>query len=79
MMEPGTGDRFFTDLAQRCIRRVAHPPRAGWVDHPHRAVAVNPRHNTYVRPVLAGVGVAAEIKNQVASSRAGVPKPRPTC
>src|SRR6266498_3591351 len=70
MLQPGTGHRFFTDLAERCIRRVPRCPRARCIDHPHRAIAVNPRHHTYVRPVLAGVKVGTEEEDQIARFRA---------
>src|SRR6266545_4681301 len=66
MPEPGTRDWFFTDLAEWCIRRVSGCPRTRRIDHPHRAVAVNPRHDADMRPVLAGVKVGTEEEDQIA-------------
>ena len=66
VLEPEAGNRFFTDLAKSRVRRISVCPRAGCVDHPHRAVAVNTRHDADVSPVLAGIDVGAEEEDQIA-------------
>ena len=71
MLEPRAGDGFFTHPPEWCIRRVAGCPRAGCVDHPHRAVAVYSRHDTDMRPVLASVKVGTKEEDQIARLRAG--------
>ena len=66
MLQPRTGDGLFTDLTEWRIRRVSGGPCPGCVDHPHRAVAVNTRHDADVSPVLAGIDVGAEEEDQIA-------------
>ena len=70
MLQPGTGDGLFAHLPEWRIRRIAGCPRTWGIDHPHRAVAVNPRHDTDMRPVLAGVKVGAKEEHQIARPRA---------
>src|SRR5579872_6596651 len=66
MLEPRAGDRFFTDAAEGRIWRVRCCSGSGCVDHPDSAVAVNARDQADMGPVLAGIGVRAQEKDNVA-------------
>src|SRR5579859_5958668 len=66
MLQPRAGDRFLTDPTEWGVGRIPRGPCPGGIDHPDSAVAINARDQADMGPVLAGIGVRAEEKDNVA-------------